>query len=343
MAERSGYEQLLNDLRQKTPGRLYVLCGEEAYLREFYLDKLRKLLTDSFTEAFNYHRMNADTLTAHALQGCVDAIPFMSAHSMVQLDDVDLFALPEDERNAVAEILAGLPDYCTVVLVYDTVRFSPDRRKKKLAEALARACVAELNRPTDRELSSFLTKQLGRRGKSISPALCQYLIRLTGGSMTLLLSELEKLASYSTDPEITKEDIDAVVEPVLEAGIFDLTDAVAAGRFDTALVKLETLLQLQQEPHAILGALSSQLRRVLAAKRVLAAGKTRSDLMQLLGVKDYPARKAMEFASRLSDGFCDAAVELCLTANEQMNLSYDEPERILELLLMQLAQAASHD
>lgn len=344
MAYSESFERLLQDLRQKQPGRFYVFTGEEAYLREFYLEKLRKLLTDEFTEAFNYHRLNADTFSAHVLRSCVDALPLMSEHSLVQLDDVELFGLPEVERNECAEILSDLPDYCTVVLVYDTVSFSPDKRKKKLAEALARACVVEFTRPTERDLSSFITKQLHRQGKAISPELCRYLIRITGGSMTRVHAELQKIAAYAAGAEITREDIDAVTEPVLEAGIFDLTDAIAAGRFDLALRKLETLMQLDWEPHPILGAIGSQLRRILAAKRVLAAGGRQRELMQLCGIKsDYAAGKTLDFARRLSDPFIDYAVERCLTANVQMNTSYATPKRALELLLLDLAQQARHD
>ena len=41
--------------------------------------------------------------------------------------------------------------------------------------------------------------------------------------------------------------------------------------------------------------------------------------------------------------FCAKAAELILETDRQMKTSYDEPERLLEVLIMRLAQEARHD
>ena len=112
---------------------------------------------------------------------------------------------------------------------------------------------------------------------------------------------------------------------------------IAAGRYETALQTLRTLLQKQEEPVKILGGMGSQFRRLLAAKRLLDGGKRQQDLMKLCGINGYPAQKAMETAKRLSERFCARAVELCLEADEKLKTSYDTPERVLELLVLELA------
>jgi DNA polymerase III delta subunit len=58
--------------------------------------------------------------------------------------------------------------------------------------------------------------------------------------------------------------------------------------------------------------------------------------MKLCGLSSYPAQKAMEFARRLPETACARAVELCLEADAQMKTSYDDPARILELLVIRL-------
>ena len=126
------------------------------------------------------------------------------------------------------------------------------------------------------------------------------------------------------------------MEPVLEAVIFDLTDAVAAGRTDRALLSLDVLLRKQEEPIAILASVGAQMRRILTAKRLLGGGKGQQELMKLCGLSSYPAQKAMEFARRLPEAACARAVELCLEADAQMKTSYDDPARILELLVIRL-------
>ena len=48
----------------------------------------------------------------------------------------------------------------------------------------------------------------------------------------------------------------------------------------------------------------------------------------------------MDFARQLSQSFIDRAVLLCLETDEKLKTSYDEPERLLELLVLELAQEA---
>ena len=103
----AGYEQLKKDLAQKQPGRFYIFYGEEDYLRRHYLSMLKKQLLDELTEDFNYHRLTQENLSAQLLYDSIEAIPMMSERSLVQVDDVDLFLLPEAERNKIAETLSA--------------------------------------------------------------------------------------------------------------------------------------------------------------------------------------------------------------------------------------------
>ena len=50
----------------------------------------------------------------------------------------------------------------------------------------------------------------------------------------------------------------------------------------------------------------------------------------------------MTAARRVTDGFCQRAIELALDTDIAMKTSADEPERLLELLLVRLAQEAQH-
>ncbi len=336
MAE-NNLDKLKSDIKLNTPARLYVFCGEEAYLRRHWLDKLRAAVVEDFAEAFNFHRFNAGTITPQAVLDSLEALPMMAQRSMIQIDDVNFFALPAEEAAAYAKFFSDIPDYCTVVLVYETVEFKPDRRKKALAEAFDGAVVVEFTQPSDRELVSWIARHLKKAEKRITVDDAQYLIHRTGGAMTALLGELGKLCAYVEDETVTREHIDLLVEPVLEAEVWALTDAIAAGRYETALQTLRTLLQKQEEPVKILGGMGSQFRRLLAAKRLMDGGKRQQDLMKLCGIGSWPAQKTMESAKRLSERFCARAVELCLEADEKLKTSYDDPDRVLEFLVLELA------
>jgi len=158
--------------------------------------------------------------------------------------------------------------------------------------------------------------------------------------MTALSGEIDKICAYSGADVVKKSDIDAVTEPVLDAVVFQMTDQLSAGRYDQALQKLQQLLKMQQEPLAILGAIGGHFRRIGTARTLLDHGRNASELAKICGITEYPARKAMDAARRFKPEFCRKAAQLVLETDYKMKTSFDDSERLLELLILQLAQEA---
>ena len=337
----NGLQELKQALRSKALGRLYFFHGEETFLLQHYLGQMRKQLLDPLTESFNYHRLSNETFDLLGFADAVENLPMMAETTFVQVDDVDPFKLNEGDRGRIAEILNDIPAYCTVVFTFVTVPWKPDKRLKKLWEAVdANGTVVEFAKQDQRDLIAWVTRHFAAHQKRISTDLCAYLIDITGGTMTALSSEIDKICAYSGVDEIKKSDIDAVTEPVLDAVVFQMTDQLSAGRYDQALLKLQQLLKMQQEPLAILGAVGGHFRRIAAARTLLDHGRNASELQKLCGLPDYPARKTMDAARRFRPEFCRKAAQLVMETDYKMKTSFDDSERLLELLILQLAQEA---
>ena len=339
-----GVTLLKQDLKSGQYGRLYFFYGEEHYLRDYYLQQLKKKLLDGPAEEFNYHRFTQENMSLEQLADAVEAMPMMAEHSMIQVDDYDLNKLSEGDRNTLTGILSDIPDYCTVVFLYDTVELKVDGRYKKLKEAVDQGVKVEFARQSQRELTSWIRRHFRTYGKDISDKACEYLTFVTGGTMTALGGEISKIASYASGDVVTEQDINAVVIPVLDASIFDLTDAIAEGDYDKALVKLHTILQMQEEPIPVLGAIGGQMRRLLYARAAMQAGKGEQGVAELLKAASgraphpYVLQKTIQTARRLSDQFCKRSMELLLEADRQLKGFGGDPQRILELLLLRMAQ-----
>ena len=332
-------QRLKQAVKTKELDRLYIFHGEEVFLLNYYFGQMKKILLDDLTESFNFHKLNNETFSIQDFADSVENLPMMAEHTLVHVDEIDLFKLPEGERNKVAEILSDIPDYCTVVFTYQTVSWKPDKRLKKLWQAIdANGTIVEFAKQGQRELTTWIGRHFLAQGKRISNELCAYLIDITGGTMTALGGEISKICAYSSADEIVKSDIDAVTEPVLDAVVFQMTDLLGEGKYGSALVKLQTLLKMQQEPLAILGAIGSHFRRISAARTLLDNGQNASQLMKLTGLSDYPARKTMEAARRFSPAFCRKAAELVLETDYHIKTSFDDPQRLLEMLILELAQ-----
>lgn len=334
-------QELKGDIRNKTFGRLYIFHGEETFLLHHYFDQIRKNLVDELTESFNFHKYNNENFALQGFIDSVEAFPMMAENTLVHVDEVDLFKLPEGEREKIGEVLADIPDWCTVIFTYETVAWKPDKRQKKFWDIInTHGRIVEFDKQNQRELISWVSRHFLARGKRISNDLCAYLIEITDGTMTSLSGEIHKICSYSGADEIKKSDIDAVTEPVLDAVVFQMTDLLSEGKYGLALEKLQQLLKMQQEPIQILGAVGGHFRRIATARTLLDHGRSASDLAKLYGIQDYPARKSMEAARRFRPEFCRRAAELVLETDYRMKSSFDDQERLLEMLLLQLAQEA---
>ena len=343
-ASGNGLQLLKQALKTKEPGRLYIFHGEETFLLHHYLEQIRKQLLDELTESFNYHRLNNETFDLQSFADAVENLPMMADATFVQVDDVDPFKMNEGDRTKMAEILSDIPDYCTVVFTFETLPWKPDKRLKKLWEAIdGSGEIIEFAKQDQKDLIAWVTRHFAAHNKQISSDLCAYLIDITGGTMTALSSEIDKISSYSGADEIRKSDIDAVTEPVLDAVVFQMTDALGAGQYAEALMKLQQLLKMQEEPIKILGAVGNHFRRLSTARILMDQGKNASHLQSLCApMYDSIARKTMETARRFKPEFCRKAAELVLETDYRMKTSYDDKERLLELLILQLSQEAKN-
>ena len=334
-------QELKAALKNKDLGRLYFFHGEETFLLNHYLNQIKKQLLDPLTESFNFHRLTNETFDIRSFADAVENLPMMAEYTLVQVDDIDLFKMNESDRTNMAEILSDIPDYCTVVFTYLTAQWKPDKRLKKLWEAVeGSGAIVEFAKQDQRDLIAWVTRHFAAHGKRITNDLCAYLIDITGGTMTALSGEIDKICAYSGTDEIKKTDIDAVTEPVLDAVVFQMTDLLSGGRYDQALLKLQQLLKMQQEPLAILGAVGGHFRRIGIARTLLDNGKNSSEMQKLCGIPDYPARKTMAAARRFRPEFCRKAAQLVIETDYKMKTSFDDSERLLELLILQLAQEA---
>ena len=266
-------QELKAAIKAKKPERLYFFYGEEMFLLRYYLEQVKKLLIDELTESFNFHRFTNETFVMQDFADAVENLPMMAEYTMVQVDDIDIFKLAEAERNKIIEIISDIPEYCTVVFTYETVTWKPDKRLKALYEAVtANGQAVEFAKQDQRELITWIGRHFAALNKRITPDLCAYLIDITDGTMTSLRSEISKIASYSGAEDICRADIDAVTEPVPDAVAFQMASDISNGKYDSAMVKLQQLLKMQEEPLTILGTIGSHFRRIGTARTLLDNG-----------------------------------------------------------------------
>ena len=331
----TAFQKLKQDMKEGTIGNLYVFHGEESYLRDHYLRQMKEKLLPPGMEEFNYHTISGKDFDGKTLAQMVDCLPMMSPRTLIVVNDWDIY---KGDRDALAEVLSDLPDYVCLVFVYDLIEYKADARTKLAAVVKEKGSVVAFNRQSQGDLVSWIARHFRQLDRDISSEDARYLIFLCGDLMTTLASEIEKIGAYAGHHRVTRQDIDAVATPQLDAVVFRMTDAIAAGNFDKAASVLGDLFHMQEPPVKLLAALGKHLRQLYTARLALEEKKGVPYVMEQWGMKSsYPAERLMGAARRFSLAWCRWAVIRCGQTDLAMKSGGGDGEDLLTSLLMELA------
>lgn len=330
-------DRLREDIKQGSIKNLYLFHGEEAFLLRFYLGQMRDALVAPGTEEFNYRRLEGKGMTLRALEEAMDAYPAFAERTLVEIRDWDIFALPEADRAALDGLFAQAPEYLCLVLIYETLSFSPDKRLKHNQSLMGKFTQVEFGLQPKEKLLKWIVNRSAKGGVRVDRDTAEYLAFVCGGSMTRLDPELMKLCAYC-DGTVTRADVDALVTPVVEAVAWKLTDALTGRRYEEAMETLGKLITLQEPAHKLIAAISAELRRLLTVKLWLEERKPTAELKAVCGFRhDFLLQKAVTAAKQRKMHWCVESVRLCSETAYRLNSEKADYEDLLRQLVAELA------
>lgn len=331
-------DSLKKAVTENNIGTLYTFYGEERYLLEYYLGRIRKQLIPEGLEEFNDKRIMGKGLTMERLSDEINALPVFSERTLIEIWDYDLGKMNEENGKKLLELLSDLPEYVCVIFVFDLLEFKLDARYKTNAKLKKLLNPVEFKPASQSDLTSWVTRRFKALDKIISRDDAEYFVFITGGLMNDMAMEVEKVGAYNRGKNIERSSIDAVVTPALDAATYKMTDAILDRKFDTAAKILSDLLNMQEAPHKIHYSISMKMRQLLAARVLFEAGKGQSQLMEMCGIRfDFQARGMMNAARSVSLGWCKRAVQAASESALALNSGGDGKE-VLAQLLVELAQ-----
>ena len=250
---------------------VYILFGEDGYLKKNYTDKILKLITEP-DDVFNCSKFSSNC----ELQDVYDAVlqlPFMADKKFVELYDFDFEKCSKSDFDRLVSLLSDVPDSATLVLRFDSVEFDSKKstKFKKIVEAAEKSggIAAKLDHRKAPELAKMLCDGAAKRGCKFDSSAARYLIETAGDDINLLKNELEKLCAYAKGGAITKEMVEKVCIKTVEASVYNLSKYIIDCDISTSLKTLDELFFMRIEPMIILHTISSvyvDMLRVFAAK-----------------------------------------------------------------------------
>jgi|AntAceMinimDraft_16_1070373.scaffolds.fasta_scaffold00347_19 DNA polymerase-3 subunit delta len=182
-------------------------------------------------------------------------------------------------------------------------------------------------------LKDWAQKKISNLGAKIDSSALTLLVNSTSSDLWRMSAEINKLVAYrGTNKAIREKDVELLVRPKIEVGIFKTIDAIAAKDRKTALALLYKHLEKGDSPFYILTMINFQFRNLLLVKD-LEAMSLPEITTALKPMHPFVIRKSLWLAEK----FTIQELERIYVKLFQMDLAVKtgkiKPEMALELLI----------
>lgn len=311
--------------------QVYLLFGEEDYLKKQYKEKLRKSLLPE-DDTVNYAYYEGKGIAAGELIDLAETMPFFAERRLIIVENSGFFKNASPE---LAEYIKTMPETACFVFVESEV----DKRGRLYKAVKEKGRVTELSRQDEKTLLYWIAAQIKREGKQVKESTARHLIMKSGTDMEILDKELEKLFSYTWGrTEITAEDVDAVCTTQISNQIFAMVEAVAARQQKKALEYYYDLIALKEPPMRILYLLSRQFKLLLEVKGLVKAGQNKAQIAKTAKIHPFVAGKYMKQCASFSTGQLRSIMEAAAEYEELVKTGRLSDRMSVELFIVKYSR-----
>lgn len=320
-------KQLNEDIKQGKFKQVYLLYGEERYLRRQYKERLQKALCGD-GDTMNTHFYEGKDVPVGEIIDLAETLPFLADRRVIFIDNSGLF---KSGGEKMAEYLSEPNETAFFVFNENEV----DKRSKLFKTVQSKGYTTEFAIQDESTLKRWIAGMLAKDDKKITENTVQLLLTKTGTDMDNIQMELEKLICYCMDRDvITDSDVEAVCTTRISSHIFDMINAIADKQQKKALELYYDLLALKEPPMRILFLIARQCNMLLQAKEMKSRGYDNRIIGSKLGVPPFIAGKYLTQASRFSGAALRKAVQQCVEAEEAVKSGRMNDMMSVEILIM---------
>ena len=281
-------EEFEKDLNKGILSNTYLLYGEELFLLENALKKIKNLFGECI-KGINY--IPIDDTNIGEIIADIETPAFGYEKKLIIARNTGILNKEGKRKNAdMSKIRENLTEYLdennkviseSVILVF--VEEDVDRRSKlyKTIEKIGNVCNFEYQKPI--QIEKRMKAICNGYKVKISDSNLKYFVEICGTNMQELINEIRKLIEYAGENgTIEKKDINNLCIKKLESVIFDLTDNLGRKQTDKAIEVLKNLIYEKEPIQKILITLYNHFKRIYLTKIAI---KNNKDIITSLNLK----------------------------------------------------------
>lgn len=277
-------KSLNEDLKTGNLKQLYLLYGEEAYLRKQYRDRLRKALLPE-DDIMNYAYYEGKSVNPKEVIDLAETMPFFAERRLIILEDTGFLKNASPE---LADYVKQLPETTSIVFVEEEV----DKRGRLYKSIKDKGRIVEFTKQDEKTLVRWILGMAKKENIGMTESVARYFLSKVGSDMAGIQKELEKLFCYCMNhTDIRIQDVDEICTTQITNHIFDMVDAVANKEQKKALDYYYELLTLKEPPMRILYLLTRQFRILMEIKELDRLGFGQKELASKVGIMPFLVNK----------------------------------------------------
>ena len=331
---------LRNQLRQQEVSPVYVLFGEETYLRNLASETIANItLKDASMRDFNEIEISLNEVGVSEALLAAEQRPMLDARRLVRVTDVCVSGnknkdnLSENDEDILQSYLSNPSDTSVLVFLVDEL----DKRRKISKLLLKHSYAVEFKALQDAELIQWAKDKLREYKVQADSMTLQYLVALVGNDVRKLNLEVKKLSTAAM-PEgvVSVELVEKLVPNSRELSNFKLTDHLLSNEGIKALKVMKKILDDGAEPLMLLGMLSYNFHRLVMAKELMEEGVDRSEVSRIVRLPYRNQQSFLETARRTKREKFSWILKRLSEADIAIKTSIATPRLQIEMLICEL-------
>jgi len=268
---------------------IYVIYGKDRRMISEKLDDVLDQILQDCDRQVSLTTCDGDEIPLAEVLDGLRTMPFLSPRRVIVIKDADSFI--SEHRQNLEKYLENPSSTGVLVLIAQSFPKTTRLAKRALKIGMVHTCEPVKPKALPGYVTNYARKKYNLR---LNTNAAELLVELAGEDTGLLCGEVDKLATYVSDPqnqrqEITSEDVAELVGHNRQFNVFNVIDAMTAGDTSGALNQLDTMLR--QDRNALfksVGAFAWHFRRLYQAKLFQQQGVNHREITKKLRIWPQP-------------------------------------------------------
>lgn len=319
------------DIRNGQFQSVYLLCGEEAYLKKQYKDKLKRAMADP-DDSMNFSAYEGKGINPKEVIDLAETLPFFADRRVILIENSGFF---KNSCEELAEYMPQIPKTTHFIFVEDEI----DKRSKLYKAVKNAGKIVEFTSQTEELLTRWVLTRIKKEGKNITGSVMQLFLNKVGNDMGNIDRELEKLLCYCMEKEVIEAaDVEAVTTEQTTNKVFDMVNAIAEHNQRKALDLYYDLLTLKEPPMRIMYLISRQFQILLNIKDMSGKGFDNAAMAKNAGIPPFAVRRNLSQAKGFTMKQLKQAIRDGVDYEEAVKTGRMNDQMAVELFLMKYSR-----